>query len=75
MAENEKQLKDIDHWRHQQSMAFTKDLVVKSELSLMMEMLKSDIQVAMRTHFEIFKNETDNGINKKVETKELKNAL
>jgi hypothetical protein len=56
-------------------MAFTKDLVVKSELSLMMEMLKSDIQVAMRTHFEIFKNETDSGINKKVETKELKNAL
>ena len=29
----------------------------------------------MRTHFEIFKNETDNGINKKVEVKELKNAL
>lgn len=29
----------------------------------------------MRAHFEIFKNETDNGINKKVEAKELKNAL
>ena len=75
MSNNEKAIKDIDHWRHQQSMAFTKDLVVKSELNLMMEMMKSDIQVAMRAHFEIFKNETDSGINKKVETKELKNAL
>ena len=43
VADNEKQIKEIDHWRHQQSMAYTKDLVVKSELSLMMEMLKSDI--------------------------------
>ena len=41
----------------------------------MMEMLKSDIQVAMRTHFDLFKTETDNGINKKVEQKDLKQAL
>lgn len=75
LAINEKAIKEIDHWRHQQSMAFTKDLVVKSELNLMMEMMKSDIQVAMRAHFDIFKNETDSGINKKVEAKELKSAL
>lgn len=75
VAANEKTIKDIEHWRNQQSMAYTKDLVVKSELNLMIEMMKSDIQVAMRAHFEIFKNETDSGINKKVETKELKNAL
>lgn len=43
LSANEKTIKEIDHWRHQQSMAYTKDLVVKSELSLMMEMMKSDI--------------------------------
>lgn len=75
VAANEKNIKDIDHWRASQSMAFTKDLVVKSEVNLMMEMMKSDIQVAMRAHFEIFKNETDIAIKQKVETKELKNAL
>ena len=47
----------------------------KSELSLLIEMLKSDIQTSMRSHFEIFKNETDGGISRKVEHKELNEAL
>jgi len=49
--------------------------VQKSELSLLIEMLKSDIQTSMRSHFEIFKNETDGGITRKVEHKELNEAL
>ena len=43
----------------------------KAELSLLIEMLKSDIMTSMRSHFEIFKNETEGGIMKKVEQKEL----
>jgi hypothetical protein len=32
-------------------------------------MLKSDTEVAMRAHFENFKNETDNLVNSKVDEK------
>ena len=47
----------------------------KGELSLLIEMLKSDIQTSMRSHFEIFKNETEGGIGRKVEQKEMQDAL
>ena len=40
---HEKLLKDVDQWRHQQSQQLSKDLVQKAELSLLIEMLKSDI--------------------------------
>jgi hypothetical protein len=72
---HEKLLKDVDQWRHQQSQQLSKDLVQKAELSLLIEMLKSDIQTSMRSHFEIFKNETEGGITRKVEQKDLQEAL
>ena len=65
----------MDQWRHQQSQQLSKDLVQKVELSLLIEMLKSDIQTSMRSHFEIFKNETEGGITRKVEQKDLQEAL
>ena len=40
-----------------------------------MEMLKRDTEIAMRTHFEIFKHETEGNLGRKVEQKELKPLL
>ena len=48
---------------------------MKSELNLLMEMLKREVEVALRTHFDIFKNETEGSLTKKVELLELKPLL
>ena len=49
--------------------------MLKSDLNLLIEMLKRETEVAMRTHFEQFKNETEGSLLKKVEQQELKAAL
>jgi hypothetical protein len=38
-------------------------------------MIKRETEVAMRTHFEIFKNETEGNMQRKVEMKDLKGML
>jgi hypothetical protein len=42
---------------------------------MLIEMMKRETEVAMRTHFEIFKNETESNVQKKVEQKDLKAML
>lgn len=71
----DRQVRDLDQWRHLQSHQQGKELVLKSELNLLIEMMKREIEVAMRTHFDIFKNETDGNMTKKVEMAELKPLL
>ena len=68
-------MQDIDKWRHHQSQKESRELVSKTELNLLIEMLKREIEVAMRTHFDIFKNEALSGIDKKVDKSELKTLL
>ena len=70
-----KQIMEIDQWRHLQSQQQTKELVLRNELNMLIDMIKRETEVAMRTHFEIFKNETNGDLQRKVEMKDLKGLL
>ncbi len=48
---------------------------MRSDLNLLLEMLKRETEVAMRTHFDHFKNETEGSLAKKLEKSELKSNL
>ena len=56
---------------HQQS----RDIVMKQDLNLLIEMLKRETDVAMRTHFEHFKAETDAALVKKADLIQVKSQL
>lgn len=44
----------------------------KSELQLLIEMMKRETEVALRTHFDIFRQEIRGEVAKKIEGKEVK---
>jgi hypothetical protein len=49
--------------------------VLKSDLQLLIDMLKRETEVAMRTHFEIFQGNTESTLSRKVDSHELKQLL
>lgn len=49
--------------------------MLRGELNLLIEMLKRETEVALRTHFEIFRNEQESGLAKKVEKDDMKVQL
>ena len=71
----EKLAKDLDQWRHHLSQQQSRDIVMKQDLNLLIEMLKRETEVAMRTHFEHFKAETDAAIVKKADLTHVKSQL
>lgn len=50
-------------------------MVLRGELTLLVEMIKRETEVALRTHFETFRNEFEGGLNRKVELKDVKIML
>jgi hypothetical protein len=68
-------VKEIEQWRHYQSQQQGKEIVLKSDLQLLIDMLKRETEVAMRTHFEIFQGNTESTLSRKVDSHELKQLL
>ena len=76
VASIEKHIKDLETWKGIQSNQSSKgELVHRTELNILIELLKRDMEIAMRTHFETFKKETDSNVASKVDSKDFKDKL